>query len=124
MLDALIAAVRLSIGLTVLSVFKTVKGFKDLYWSTYAYIWDVELHILNQFAPERDPNKVIPPNKPGAYGEFSLYFLFILFLDGTSPERSEQVIGHDIHTFLRPVPMRVVLVQRSMLCAISVSLYR
>ena len=68
MFDAIITVVRVALGLSVLVVLNTIKLIKGLYWSTYAQIWDINLHIANSFAPELDPKKVIRPGRPGANG--------------------------------------------------------
>jgi len=86
MFDEIITVVRVALGLSVLGVLNTIGLVKSLYWSTYAQIWDVNLHIANSFAPELDPKKVIRPGKPGADGDWSRYtFLPPTETDSRSP---------------------------------------
>lgn len=78
MLQAGIDLVRIVLGLTVLNAINTVGLVKKLYWGLYAQVWDVQLHIANQFARDLNPKAVIPAGRPGANGEALLLFTVIL----------------------------------------------
>ncbi|PVG03977.1 Cloroperoxidase [Serendipita vermifera] len=73
MFNTINSLVRLSLGLSILSAQNTLHLLKNLYWTLYTQIWDVNLHIANIFAPELNPNRVIPQGKPGANGDWSRF---------------------------------------------------
>lgn len=71
MLQAIGNVFRLALGLSIIIASKLVKQIKSIYWTLYTQVWDVQLHLANQFAPELDPSKVIPTGIPGANGAFN-----------------------------------------------------
>lgn len=78
MLQAGIDLVCIVLGLTVLTVINIVGLLKKLYWGLYTQVWDVQLHIANQFARDLNPKAVIPAGRPGANGEALFLFTIIL----------------------------------------------
>ena len=78
MLQAGIDLVRIVLGVTVLNVLNTIDFAKALYWMLYTQVWDVQLHIANQFARDLNPKAVIRPGRPGANGEALFLFTVIL----------------------------------------------
>lgn len=73
MIESLVTAFRIALGLTLVMLAKTIQFFKGQYWGLYAQVWDVQVHIMNTLSPERDPRRVIPTGKPGAGGDWDKY---------------------------------------------------
>jgi hypothetical protein len=72
MFSTIISAIRLALGLSILSTLNMFHFVKNLYWTIYTQIWDVNLHLANIFTPELDPKRVIAQGKPGANGAPSI----------------------------------------------------
>lgn len=69
MIELIITAIQLAIGFSIVGLMKGYDILVDLYWSTYANIWDCQLHLANQFAHPLNPKAVIPAGKPGYMGK-------------------------------------------------------
>lgn len=69
MFDAAFTVLRAILGISIWQTLGFIKIIKKLYWTAYTQVWDTNLHIANQFAPDFGPKNVIRPGKPGANGE-------------------------------------------------------
>jgi len=65
--------IRLALGFGIVSMSKAYGMALGLYWTTYAYIWDILLVIDNNISAPRPGNAVIPRGKPGYLGDWGLY---------------------------------------------------
>ena len=80
MFDTVITVLRVILGISILQFLNTINLIKGLYWTAYTQVWDVNLHIANQFAPERNPKAVIPAGKAGANGTCAFIPIIIVLI--------------------------------------------